>query len=194
MAKKNIGLKMFTTRMHREGRLEELERLKAMNVSAGSDEERALRDAAIAMGYMNQHIESRLVREHRDSLEEVVHFDRAVHGDRDRFEWDTILGGLPEQADPRKELDWVRGHPAMGRHSQQSDKTKPVRLTALDLGGAPSRAAVISLCTWVDHPYEFQKQWLGEQKKKVEAAQGGVVEGDASLGEVERLLREFRGE
>lgn len=116
-------------------------------------------------------------------------------------DFEKAVAGLPDRAPQAVNLDWISAHPAMARKSRQSsrDNMNEILLTADDVlraphGPAPSKAAVYALQHWANHPADFFKAVLSEQKKKTKegGSSEGVVEEDVGLDEIERMLEEMR--
>ena len=198
------GLRLFIDRVHREGRGKEYTSLVKKLQAEGMTLYAARYKAAREMGYQGPKVERALyedwqklqrgrlmqanLEEQRESVREEVNAARKA------LDWDEIFIGLPEQADPMVEVNWVRAHPAMNRWRRQADKTKFVYVEAADIVGAPSRSAANMLVEWVNQPYEFQKQWVGEAKKrKAEDAASAASSRDMGIAEAQRILQQMGG-
>jgi hypothetical protein len=100
---------------------------------------------------------------------------------------------LPNTAPISVDIEWIREHPAMMRMTRQKDKLKDILITAEDIlrpphGSAPSKSAVYALQHWVNHPQQFYKELLGEQKKHLEERKAAKADEDIGLEEIEWLL------
>lgn len=71
---------------------------------------------------------------------------------------------LPDQADPAVELNWIKVHPKMIEVSVNDEV--PILVLA-DIKTAPSKAAVVALQHWVNHPKDFHKNMINDAKKAI---------------------------
>lgn len=119
--------------------------------------------------------------------------DLAASSGATRAAFEAAVAALPDKANVADEMDWLRAHPAMVRLAQMKDKTKDVVVTAQDVVGAPSKAAVYALIHWSGQPHEFFKMVLSEHKKKTQDDDRKKAEQiDVGLEEVARLLKQVR--
>ncbi len=207
---------MFRDRMAREGRSTELkERVREVISQTGMGYAAALRVVMPQMGFINEQMEIRLHRDHReqylrDSVESAIESAAKVEEETAALsaeerreleaerEFEDALVTLPPNAPKSREIDWIEAHPAMMRQSRMkaTGKTGPVLITAKDIllaphGPCPSRAAAVQLQHWANNATKFFEQIMSEAKKKSSDGAGGAgTEGevDDDLSEVEGLL------
>lgn len=207
---------MFRDRMAREGRAKELqERIREVISETGLGYSAALRVVMPQMGYINDQMEIRLYREHkeqylRDTVAAAIDNAAAIEEEQAELSaeemreaeaeraFEEALATLPPNAPKAREIEWIEAHPAMMRQSRMkaTGKTGPVLITADDVlraphGVCPSRSAAVQLQHWANNATKFFEQIMSEAKKKSTDGAGGVgtdgeVEDD--LGEVESLL------
>lgn len=194
---------LFLDRMVREGRIPEWDAaLTEGETIHGKDTVEASQHAMLLMEFVSEEDELQ-----RKAVWQAANMPKMVaqptfvdavftRGDEEESirDFNNALVDLPDKAAVSTEMDWIRTHPAMVRQSRSSDVTKQVIITSRDIlyaphGKAPSKAAVFALQHWVNHPHEFYKQLLSEQKKKGDAAGANKAEEDLGLPEVERLLK-----
>lgn len=190
---------MFVERMKREGRGAEWHSgVKRIMAEQGKTAHQAECILMKEMGYEGPAKERELWQTFVESLHksseritaERVEAEQAPIRRMQTFE--AAMLQLPPTASAQEELDWVRAHPAMNRFYHRTDKTKDVILTADDIVSAPSKSAAQALQHWVNHPSEFWKQLLGEQKKQTDngGAGGAGASGDIGISEIEALLKQ----
>lgn len=207
---------MFRDRMAREGRAKELQlRVREVISQTGMGYSAALRVVMPQMGYINDQMELRLHREHRDQVlrdtvaaaidsaakvEEELNAlsEEEVRAAAEESAFESALLSLPANAPKARELEWIEAHPAMMRQSRMkaTGKTGPVLITAADIldaphGVCPSRAAAVQLQHWANNSTKFFEQIMSEAKKKSSdgsGGSGGESEVEDDLSEVEDLL------
>lgn len=109
-------------------------------------------------------------------------------------EFEAAFNRLPQVAPAQVEIDWISGHPAMYRKSRDPENCW-ITLSAEEIEGAPSKAAVNRLQFFVNNPKEFNKDVSTIKNKLVSDAdvdQERERVMDLGLEEVERLLNEVR--
>lgn len=193
---------MFGERMKREGRGDEWRsRVKQVMGEQGKTASAAQNIVMREMGYEGPARERELWDEYVASLHktgtqvEAERKEAAQAPIRRMQSFEAAMAALPPTAGPQEELDWVRAHPAMNRFYHRTDKTKDVILTADDIVNAPSKSAAQALQHWVNHPSEFWKQLLGEQKKQTDnnGPGAGSTGPDMGIQEIESLLKQATG-
>lgn len=212
--KKSTPLDLFFGRLIREGRKaeydallkERTEKLPFLSGLAKAHATRKLRgELALEMGYQGVG-EKALHRLYLNSAE--VQIDAIVQrrvaavakAQKPALEWEEAVASLPPSADMRVEFDWISAHPAMSRHSRQTDMSKPVLLTSNDIlhakhGPAPSAAAANRLQNWAASPAKWNDYSAALMKKPeaTESSPNSDVMEDVGLEEIERLLKEVAG-
>lgn len=176
------GITLFKERLAREGRLEAFEakkrELTAEHEGDGTHHLKIEQLAAKALGYESPAAELALCGENPKAA----------------LSWDAIMARLPAKADDTTETQWIAAHPAMSRQLRAGDKDSPVVVTTKDIADAPSRTAVNDLLGWMERPTKFLEMRFQEARKRLDEKGSEEESVDVSLGEVERLLKEFRSE
>ncbi len=177
---------LFRARMVREKRGEELDSRIAGHRDEGKSRRSATYAAMNEMGYAGPANEKKLF--YRAEAQGMQDWHRKmlsvrVKNYRLRKKIMTIeeaIAKLPPTAQPDKELDWIRSHPAMGRrYLLPADSEEKVEVTVEDVKDGPSRAAAYALMDWAQRPSKFQDFLMTENKKKSggpDATAEGVVE------------------
>lgn len=190
---------MFVERMKRDGRGDEWHRrVKEVMASQGKTFHQACCVVMKEMGYEGPDKERELWQTFVESLHKTSERIEAERVESEQapirrmLTFEAAMMQLPPTASAQEELDWVRAHPAMNRFYHRTDKTKDVILTADDIVSAPSKSAAQSLQHWVNHPSEFWKQLLGEQKKQNDPGNNGAGGAGSDMGiqEIEALLKQ----
>lgn len=196
----------FKERMRREGRIKEFAELQRKlrdeeHLQSTPAQWRAMR----MMGYESADKERELEQDFIDNCHKTAKQREVEKLSAERaalyktMDFEGAVATLPDTASSQVEIDWIRAHPAMSRLARQKDKTKDVVLDIDDVvkvshGVAPSKSAVHALQHWANHPTEFYKSLMSEQKKATEGVSGGSSSaGSDDFSEVERLLMEVRG-
>jgi len=199
-AKRPTVRKLFVERMRREGRGEEwTATLKQVMNETGKKYGQTVGEAMRRMGYEGPERERQLHREflengEKTKLQRQIDQERQqIRGERQAEDFEEAVRLLPVTASDSAELDWIRAHPAMLRLAWQSDKTKPIILTAEDILRAPSQAAVRELAHWANHPDKFFEMLLSEDSQAADVAQRTTTDKDMGLDEVCRLLEQVTG-
>lgn len=192
--------KIFQQRMDRAGRLKDLNnRCKELMAETGKSYSTVRWQAMREFGYEGPKEEQALHAEYlaseREKLEEEVlgeslRQQAETAEEKEAREFEQAYQSLPLTASPASEIEWIRSHPAMSRMDRQSDKTKPVKITAEDARheGGCSQSAVNQLCHWANRPGEFYKQLLQEHRKKIEDEGQSDKRADPSLADVQAYL------
>lgn len=192
---KGEKFRMFLERMRRAGREKEwYVRVKQVmadqNIRYGAAQPIAMKQ----MGFENWEAEVKLHEEYLLSLRSTTRvMQEEIREEKKQENFEEVLAGLPNNADPKTEIDWISAHPAMLRKNRQKDATKQILITADDLlttaaGPAPSKAAIAKLQHWANAPHEFFKNYTGDKKSiEVEKKEGGGST-DASVEEINALL------
>jgi hypothetical protein len=201
-AKRLTIRKLFVERMKREGRDKEwYSILKQVKQETGKKYGQVAWEAMRRMGYEGPDKERQLYQEYIEHGEKTK-LQRQVEAQRQRIkeeqitdEFEQAFLTLPDKAPIYVEINWIRAHPAMVRRAQARNKLKDILLTKEDIlftpqGPAPSRAAVVALQHWVNHPQQFYKELLSEQIKHKEDKEGTKIDKDIGLEEVRRLLQQ----
>ena len=102
---------------------------------------------------------------------------KARRSDKNR-EFEDALRELPARADPQKEIEWVKSHPAMTRQDRQKTR-EHILISADDVwdssnGPCPSRAAAQQLQHWVNDPKVFYKDYMAEIKRSMRDSVGAA--------------------
>jgi hypothetical protein len=191
---------LFVQRMERVGRKDEWDERIKVNVAAGMFFSTAANCAMRGMGCLGMEDERRRQQyflEHgQDEVAGAVVPSENVANDP---LFDVVLRQLPDTATTNVELDWIGAHTAMSRKARSQNRADIV-LSADDVmrpahGRAPSKRAVNALQHWAQHPAEFYKGMMSEQKRKMrdDADGNATVVKDMGLAEVERILKEMEG-
>jgi hypothetical protein len=198
------GYSLFLRRMKRENSYRDFRKAYRARMAKGFGEERSMEITLRQFGYKSLQDEIAHYQEWAQVWQEIKerNVTRMVTGKLDAAieaeEYEKAYRSLPDNAPVAVEMDWIRSHEAMSRFNLQRNKTEEVKITTDDIlhapnGPAPSKAAVIQLIHWANHPGEFFKQVLTEQKKKSDsAASGKSAESDPEVMDVERMLDEMR--
>jgi hypothetical protein len=197
---------MFVERMKRDGRDKEwYAKVKEVRAATGKPFNAAAWQAMKEMGYEGPEKEKALYREYQETLhltseqKSLAKEREAINEERRIESFEEAMKTLPDEAPPADEIRWQRTHPVMLRRSRDKNKIQDILLTADDIlypinGKAPSKAAVIELQYWVNHPTKFYEQLMGERKKTMEGSDTNTpATKDAGLPEIERLLDEVQG-
>jgi hypothetical protein len=195
--------KLFGQRMEREGRYQEwVDRTKKLSLETNRGFSPCSWDAMREMGYEGP-VKERALHEAFLSIEGQtkvqvqVQKERAeINEERKIEDFEEAVRSLPDLCSASVELDWIRAHPAMSRKARMRNNLDPVLITVEDVllaphGKAPAKSAVYALQHWANHPIDFFKTIISEQKKKAEDGAGAALDPDEDLEGVERMLREF---
>jgi len=203
-AEKKGYRQLFVERMKREGRGKEWFRLLKEEMAATGKQHGAIVTVVMRkMGYVSADDEREREARYLDGLKTSAVLDevKGLIGAMKEdvvLEFEAAVATLPDTATAQAEIDWIRAHPAMARMNRTQDRISNVLITAEDIlspphGPAPSKGAVYALQHWANHPTEFFKNLLSEQKKATDSGgPNGTIGGD-DLSEVERLLIEVGG-
>lgn len=205
----NQGRRLFMERIKREGREKDfyarMKRVREERIAEGLPVDKMWGTMASKvmreMGFTTcrEELARKEQYEHQAQLSRMqsqIKAEReAIREERKIENFEEAVRSLPVDAPDAAEIAWIRSHPAMSRKARAKSNVEPVEITAEDVltaphGPAPSQAAVYALQHWANHPLEFYKQLLGEQKKRAEAGERDGEVADEGLDEVERLLRE----
>lgn len=187
----------------REGRWAEYEASMAAKQAQHKNWSTCLRETMTEMGYKPGEVEKE-----RQKAREFLGLTPLAQAQRivakagpqadplDDEAYNAAFRGLPPTAPTSQELEWVGSHPAMGIRARTA-QVMHVVLKAKDLldgedhALCPSKRAALSLAFWVNHPMEFHRAMIGEQKK-TQTTQGEVKqESDTTLDDVRKLMAQM---
>jgi hypothetical protein len=207
MDKPDPVTKLFAVRMEREGRAAEFRaRIKAVMAADGSTFTPARYKVMREFGYVSPKEERKIDAEFRRTAQAAVEkkVEEKIFGEvreeKRILDFEQSLIGLPANASPAVELDWVRAHPALCRLARMEGEKKEVVITADDVlraphGKAPSRAAVNMLQDAANRPAKFHDAVTGELKKRMDAGDDTESQGakaDLSLQEIKSYLGQIK--
>lgn len=193
--------RLFDNRMRREGLFDEFTKeCKRVRIEEGLTFMPAKRVAMDKFGFVSKDEELRLLALHkrqvalgRVHVEDIEHEEEVAETTEGDL-YEKYFRRLPDTAETKVEIDWVRSHEAMTRKARDPDLDS-VTLTAKDIEKAPSKSAVIMLQNWANNPNEFFKRLLDEHKKKtVDQAdkEEAVREEEDDMQEAIDLLRSLQ--
>jgi hypothetical protein len=161
--------------MRREGRGKEwAATVRQVTRETGKKYGQASWEAMRRMGYEGPKRERQLHEEflrdgQRTKLQQQVDREREeIEADRRNEDFEQAVRLLPDNAPISAELDWIGAHPAMSRKARQQDTGKDILIGPEDIlfaphGRAPSKAAVVALQHWGNHPEQFYRKLLWQQ-------------------------------
>lgn len=191
---------LFRHRMRREAREGELDALIAKYRDEGKSRRQANYAAMRDMGFRSAVHERKehkiaigraMMTRQRELLRQGQKKYRAKMRNKDL---NDIMDGLPPNAPPEKEMDWVVSHRKLFHAALAMDDEEPeaVKLSADDIRSAPSQAAVTMLTVAMKDPVGWMEKKRDAYKAKTAA---GTSNDDDScdaiddLDEVERILK-----
>jgi hypothetical protein len=197
--------KMFADRMRREGKEKEF-KANIRNKMAEEDSywSHAQWKVMREMGYLakdeRKFYEEHLANEGKTKAQVKLKEERAeIVKEQIQETFEQAAASLPLECSPKEEIDWIRSHPAMARLNRDASKAKNIVITGTDIlsaphGVCPRQGAALALQHWANHPDEFFKMLLNDQKKNLDRQEeiGEEVETEADMSELKRMLKEAR--